>query len=67
MSFVQTDFGGSIHMIPKNFGFKTIPVESRDRTGNGTQFNLDKHIKDARRDFAELEKESKDANINKET
>jgi hypothetical protein len=50
--------------IPKNFGFKIILVEttSRKLAGCGTQFDLNKHIRQAKKDFAEFAEESKNGN-----
>ena len=54
-----------MNSIPKNFGFKTIPVEDKSRTidHNTTQYNFDTHMRNAKKDFAEYAREAENDKI----
>jgi len=45
---------------PKNFGFKTIPVEVQSRHMITPPYNFDKHVERAKKDFAEFAKQDKE-------
>ncbi|MBW2647681.1 MAG: hypothetical protein JRE23_16200 [Deltaproteobacteria bacterium] len=51
---------GDIMTVPKNFGFKTIPVEVQSRHMITPPYNFDKHVERAKKDFAEFAKQDKE-------
>jgi len=46
--------------VPKNFGFKTIPVETQARQMDHKPFNVHVYFKQAQKDWEEIAKELKD-------